>query len=175
MGAQGCRGKRVQGYRGTPAHAPQGGMGAPGGKVRGCIQYGVGGRRGAGVKGCLGNRALARKGKRVCVHRDAARSTTGAQKCTCFFSEKTSAFDRKMNPDGPGWCSGRVCIGFCRQSWLPLPDWGPATPARVFFPKQKLCAHGRSGVQQGEGHPFPKKPNNIFSPFQPGLQQERPH
>ena len=85
MGVQGCRGKRVQGYRGTPAHARQGGMGAPGGKVRGCMQYGNGGRRGAGAQGCLGNRAPGRRGTRVCRHRDAACSTTGAQKCAFFF------------------------------------------------------------------------------------------
>ena len=189
----------MQGHRGTPAHARQGGMGAPGGKVRSCMQYRVGGRRGAGAQGCLGNRAPGRRGARVCVHRDVARSTTGAQKCICFFFkkkpahlienepcrpqaaqraglhwllppamastsglgphhpspsfflkkksvcaqrcstqctrsttraqkcicfflQKTSAFYRKMNPAGPGWRSGRGCIGFCRQPWLPLPD-----------------------------------------------------
>ena len=120
MGVQGRRGKRVQGHRGTPAHARPGGMGAPGGKVRGCMQHGVGGCRGAGVQGCFGNRAPGRRGAMVCVHRDVARSTTGAQKCICFFLEKTGALNRKMNPGGPGWHRGRGCSGFCRQPWLPL-------------------------------------------------------
>ena len=116
-----------------------------------------------GVQGCLGNRAPGRRGAMVCVHRDVARSTTGAQKCICFFLEKTSAFDRKMNPAGPRRRSGRGCIGFCRQPWLPLPDWGPTTPARGFFKKKQCVRMAPQVCSKGKGALFPKSQTTFLA------------
>ena len=83
--------------------------------------------------------------------------------CMFFFYKKNSAFDRKMDPAGPGWRSGRGCIGFCRQLWLPLPDWGPTTPARVFFSKKKCLRMAPEVCSKGKGAPFPKSQTTFLA------------
>ena len=88
MGVQGCRGKRVQRHRGTPAHARQGEMGAPGGKVRGCMQYGVEGHGAQGYKGVWATGHLG-EGVCGCVCTEMQHAAPQGRKSTdVFFKEK---------------------------------------------------------------------------------------
>ena len=169
---QGQQVAAVQGHIGTCTPRGDGCPTGEGARLHAVWGGGPPGRRGTRVFGQQGTRAKGYKG--VCAQRCSTQHHRGA-KVYMFFLGKNSAFDQKMNPAGPGWRSGRGAIGFCHQSWLPLPDWGTVTSARDFFSTKKLCVHGHGGVHQGEGHPFPKNPNNIFSPVQPGLQHKRPY
>ena len=159
-GVQGQKGAGAQGHPGTGTPRGDGCPRGEGARLHAAWGGGPPGRRGTRVFGQQGTGAKGCKG--VYAQKCSTQHHRSPKVYMFFLKKKNSAFDRKMDPAGPGWRSERGCIGFCRPPWLPLPDWGPTTPARVFFFKKKnVCARPHRCAARGRA-PFSQKAKQHF-------------